>query len=594
LTAGGSCRIIEKQTVLKGVVVTARTLSRRGILVDMRPANEVRSASALNRLLWMLLLAAVLAGPLAARETPSRIRCPCEWVCGTPGLLELKARGTSGWTNLARVIGREAAFQDTLDLGRYSVCFDWTGTDAPDTTETHHTYLGRSGRFVPDFVLAVGLACESSLVRLTETRFSFPPPLPSSRGRRMAYVADLPFPVAGIASGQTIGFDVAIPEGNLRNVAAHEIFHTIQFGYSTGAEPSWVFEGSAVYMEGATWDAWANYRLNGYKHIDGGHVEGFFEHPELSLGTYTYKSWHYGYYETFIFFKFLAEYLEDDAMMPRLWDLLESSGSGPGPRIWTAVEQLVREKFPGVEFSDIFAAFSMWNYTPAGKYREDGGEYATPEARHTETGYGPGRREDYLSYLSSHYLVFRPGYDYGDLVLKLELPEAGDLDRTAVTILREQQDGTWHADPWPGPESRADTVKGFGGSIRQVVVILTNTAHPRQASVSELERMEMLVPYALETVTDQDFVLSAAVPNPFSRSTELSVVPDRPGSAELEVFDVSGRRVWSSGVRRFEPREYRLSWDGLDSRGRDLPSGVYFLRLTFEWREEWLKVTKLN
>lgn len=51
-------------------------------------------------------------------------------------------------------------------------------------------------------------------------------------------------------------------------------------------------------------------------------------------------------------------------------------------------------------------------------------------------------------------------------------------------------------------------------------------------------------------------------------------------AAQFEIFDVAGRRI-----RRLDPgvaraREYSCTWDRLDSHGRRMPRGVYFVRFT--------------
>jgi flagellar hook assembly protein FlgD len=48
---------------------------------------------------------------------------------------------------------------------------------------------------------------------------------------------------------------------------------------------------------------------------------------------------------------------------------------------------------------------------------------------------------------------------------------------------------------------------------------------------------------------------------------------------EAAVFDVAGRKVRELGAGRFAAGAHELSWDGRDTAGRAMPSGVYFVRL---------------
>jgi len=73
--------------------------------------------------------------------------------------------------------------------------------------------------------------------------------------------------------------------------------------------------------------------------------------------------------------------------------------------------------------------------------------------------------------------------------------------------------------------------------------------------------------------------LTPAVPNPFNPKTTLRFTLAREASIALEVFDLGGRRLrWlASGLH--SPGTHALVWDGRDAEGRELPSGVYLVRL---------------
>jgi len=69
-------------------------------------------------------------------------------------------------------------------------------------------------------------------------------------------------------------------------------------------------------------------------------------------------------------------------------------------------------------------------------------------------------------------------------------------------------------------------------------------------------------------------------PNPFSGSTIFrAALPQNAGSAHIDVFDISGRRVSARAIPATAGMQ-DLSFDGRDSKGNQLPSGVYFYRLT--------------
>ena len=71
-------------------------------------------------------------------------------------------------------------------------------------------------------------------------------------------------------------------------------------------------------------------------------------------------------------------------------------------------------------------------------------------------------------------------------------------------------------------------------------------------------------------------------PNPFNPSTTIaySVPGETVGKVVLAVYDIRGRRVRQLVNSVHAPGQYRVAWEGTDSRGRALPSGVYFCRMS--------------
>ncbi len=74
--------------------------------------------------------------------------------------------------------------------------------------------------------------------------------------------------------------------------------------------------------------------------------------------------------------------------------------------------------------------------------------------------------------------------------------------------------------------------------------------------------------------------LGAGYPNPFSAATRIPMSLRAGGNVRLDVFDVAGRHVRSL-VRGFrEAGNFEIEWDGRDDAGRNVPSGMYGIRLT--------------
>ena len=84
-------------------------------------------------------------------------------------------------------------------------------------------------------------------------------------------------------------------------------------------------------------------------------------------------------------------------------------------------------------------------------------------------------------------------------------------------------------------------------------------------------------------------------PNPFARTTSIAfAMPAEVGGGSLEVFDALGRQVRVLARGATAVGRHAVTWDGRDSRGARVPSGVYFYRLTAGTYQEEKKMVVLR
>jgi hypothetical protein len=68
-------------------------------------------------------------------------------------------------------------------------------------------------------------------------------------------------------------------------------------------------------------------------------------------------------------------------------------------------------------------------------------------------------------------------------------------------------------------------------------------------------------------------------PNPFSDQTTFRITGSDRRRVSLRIFDPQGRCVASPFTGPIGPEAIDIRWNGLDSRGRAVPGGIYFYRL---------------
>jgi hypothetical protein len=85
-------------------------------------------------------------------------------------------------------------------------------------------------------------------------------------------------------------------------------------------------------------------------------------------------------------------------------------------------------------------------------------------------------------------------------------------------------------------------------------------------------------------------MLGAAYPNPFNPKVTIPFALESSTSVKLDVFDVQGRRLATLADQVFTAGEHTIDWNGQDSRGQSLPSGIYFLRIATPLENEVQKL----
>ena len=81
--------------------------------------------------------------------------------------------------------------------------------------------------------------------------------------------------------------------------------------------------------------------------------------------------------------------------------------------------------------------------------------------------------------------------------------------------------------------------------------------------------------------TPAGLVFSPIYPNPVSSRAMLRFALPQTGAVELDVMDVQGRHITRLADGTYAPGDHAIAWEGRDSAGHRVGSGVYFAVLRF-------------
>jgi len=138
-----------------------------------------------------------------------------------------------------------------------------------------------------------------------------------------------------------------------------------------------------------------------------------------------------------------------------------------------------------------------------------------------------------------------------------------------------------------GPlNSMASVTDSIGG-----VIVLTKRSNTGPLRIHRIYRNGHVggdtLTYIDEDNIPSEYQLSLSnYPNPFNSSTTIiyhvANIGPIPAEIKIDIYDILGRKVRTLINERKEVGEHKITWDGRDDDGVDLPSGVYFARIV-QW-----------
>ncbi|MBU8933230.1 MAG: T9SS type A sorting domain-containing protein [candidate division Zixibacteria bacterium] len=186
----------------------------------------------------------------------------------------------------------------------------------------------------------------------------------------------------------------------------------------------------------------------------------------------------------------------------------------------------------------------------------------------------------------------------GQTVLSGAIITAHAQDGHMVGSFTMEEDGLFGFMPVYGDISSTEEVEGIrNGETFYLAIDGVETAEAFAFSSGIGDRVE-ITNLSTGKSTDNNlptvYGLSQNYPNPFNPTTNIAFTLPNSGTARIEVFNILGELVATPFDGMATAGENRIEWDGQNSRGKTVSSGIYFYRLTADNYSETKKMTLLK
>jgi hypothetical protein len=250
---------------------------------------------------------------------------------------------------------------------------------------------------------------------------------------------------------------------------------------------------------------------------------------------------------------------EQDTMMSEV-SLIEQDTSLVGVRIALAETETVE------------VYFSRWGTLSARvKFEEEALEYLPTEIDTTLElgGRGDLNLDGRVSITDVIYLILGARENPDEERFDFNRDGGYSMDDAIALILYIRKRATW------GFLAAASEPLNFTAEERKYIWSMLE-----RLNLSDSERSQALALLGPPSLA-KELALQQNSPNPFNPSTTISYsLPNGPLlQTRVEIYNLRGQMVRVLVDEVKEPGVYHVFWDGTDSQGREVPSGVYFYRL---------------
>jgi len=291
---------------------------------------------------------------------------------------------------------------------------------------------------------------------------------------------------------------------------------------------------------------------------------------------------------------YVIELTDDDTTLYNLviieWNPLSNSGwLGPRPRVaeWHKIyDFLMKGGNLFIEGPDAMEILSSDGATPANNPYDSlfsllGVTYYDQGVASLDTGN--------VMTLEGSGPLFSPGFDVDYMFGHISDFDVDEFEHAggAFTVLNSQISS-------PPPPPHLSTGRGVWNPATAPAVYKTYVTSTYLASIIDIPSgtasgilLDVIKGFWPEFGIDEkaislpgEMTLFGNFPNPFNAATEILFELSKPAEADLSVYDMMGHKVTTLGSGPLKDGYHKVVWDGTDTEGYPVESGIYFYKLT--------------
>jgi len=167
-------------------------------------------------------------------------------------------------------------------------------------------------------------------------------------------------------------------------------------------------------------------------------------------------------------------------------------------------------------------------------------------------------------------------------VAKLDWTTGNEIDNLGFNIYRsESPDGEYTRVNTKMIEAKGSAFAGasYSFSDKDVIPKMTYYYKLEDISTEGTSTFHGPVMAKVTAATPTQFTLDQNYPNPFNARTMISYTLKTDADVTLKIYNILGQEIKTMVKKHQLAGTYTITWDGKDSKGNDVSSGIYFYRI---------------